>query len=72
MLYFNSAFVLLVNIPIGIASSAVRLKNCVITVGIKKCKLTIKKKGKKSMTKLLNIIEVLIFQNLIDSYTIMS
>ena len=48
MLYFNSAFVLLVNIPIGIASSSVRLKNCVITVGIKKYKLTIKKKEKKA------------------------
>ena len=31
-----SAFALLDGIPIGIASSAVRLKNCVITTGIKK------------------------------------
>ena len=36
----------LVGIPIGIAGSAVELKICTITPGIKKYKLLIKKKGK--------------------------
>ena len=39
-----SAFVSLVGISIGITSSAVGLKICVITAGIKKYKLMIKKK----------------------------
>ena len=69
MLYFNSAFVLLV---IGIASSAVRLKNCVMTVGIKKYKLTIKKKGKKhdKTVKYLNFSEFdwLIYNNVLKEY----
>ena len=42
-----SAFASLVGIPIGITSSAIGLKICVITVGIKKCKSIIKKKKKK-------------------------
>ena len=42
-----SAFAFLVNIPIGIASSTIGLKICVITAGIKKYKSIIKKKRKK-------------------------
>ena len=42
-----SAFASLVGIPIGITSSAIGLKICVITVGIKKCKSMFKKKKKK-------------------------
>ena len=39
-----SAFAPLVGIPIGIASSTIGLKICVITAGIKKYKSIIKKK----------------------------
>ena len=39
-----SAFVSLVDIPIGIMSSAIGLKFCLITAGIKKYKSIIKKK----------------------------
>ena len=39
-----SAFASLVGNPIGIASSAVGLKVCVIIAGIKKCKPVIKNK----------------------------
>ena len=42
------AFTSLVGIPIGITISAIELKTCVITVGIKKCKSIIKEKGKKA------------------------
>ena len=42
-----SAFASLVGIPIGITSSAIGLKICAITAGIKKYKLIIKKKKKK-------------------------
>ena len=42
-----SAFASLVGIPIGIATSAVGLKICVITAEIKKYKSIIKKKKKK-------------------------
>ena len=45
-----SAFASLVGIYIGIASSAIGFKICVITAGIKKCKAIIKKKG-RSMIK---------------------
>ena len=67
-----SAFASLVGIPIGIASSTIGLKICVITIGIKKYKLIIKKKRKKhdkivlSLNSKLNSIEVLISQALID------
>ena len=67
-----SAFSSLVGIPIGIASSTIGLKICVITIGIKKYKLIIKKKRKKhdkivlSLKSKLNSIEVLISQALID------
>ena len=45
-----SAFASLIGIPIGITSSAIGLKICAITAGIKKYKSIIKKK-KKSMIK---------------------
>ena len=44
-----SAFTSLVGIPIGITSSAIGLKICVITVGWKKYKSIIKKKEKSKM-----------------------
>ena len=68
-----SAFASLVGIPIGIASSIIGLKICVINAGIKKYKSVIKKKRKKHDKILLlaksklNYIEVLIFKALIDS-----
>ena len=43
-----SAFVCLVGIPTGITSSAIGLKICVITAGIKKYKSIIKKKEVKT------------------------
>ena len=63
----------LVGIPIGITSSAIGLKICAITAGIKKYKSIIKKKKKKHdkivllAKSKLNSIEVLIFKALIDS-----
>ena len=45
-----SAFASLLVIPIGITSSAIRLKICAITVGIKKYESEIKKR-KRSMMK---------------------
>ena len=68
-----SAFSSLIGIPIGITSSAIRFKICIITVGIKKYKLIIKKKKKKHdkivflAKSKLNSIEVLISKALIDS-----
>ena len=68
-----SAFASLVGIPVRITSSAIGLKICVITVGIKKCKLINEKNEKKhhkiiSLGKLkLNSIEFLISKALIDS-----
>ena len=68
-----SAFASLVQIPIGITSSAIELKICVITAEIKKHK-SINKKNKKENDKIislakskLNSIEVLISKALIDS-----
>ena len=67
------AFVSLVDIPAGITSSALGLKICVITAGIKKYKSIIKKKKKKHdkivllAKSKLNSIEVLISKALIDS-----
>ena len=46
-----SAFALLVGVPIGTASSAVGLKVCAITAGIKKYKSIIKRKRKKILPK---------------------
>ena len=43
----KSTFASLVGIPISITSSAVGLKFCVITSGIKKCKSIIKRKRRK-------------------------
>ena len=68
-----SAFTSLVGIPVGIARSAIGLKGCVITAGIKKCQSMIKKKKKKHdkivllAKSKLNSIEVLISKALIDS-----
>ena len=68
-----SAFASLVGIPIGITSSAIGLKICAITAGIKKYKSIIKKKKKKHdkivllAKSKLNSIEVLISKALIDS-----
>ena len=44
-----SAFASLAGIPIGIASSGVGLKICVVTPGIKKYKSIIKKKAKSTI-----------------------
>ena len=46
-----SAFASLLGIPIGIMSSAVRLKICAITEGIKKYKSIIKEKTEKKKKK---------------------
>ena len=43
-----SAFASLVGVPVGIADSAVGLKICAITAGIKKYRSIIKKKKKKT------------------------
>ena len=70
---FFSAFTSLFDIPIRIATSAIGLKICVITAGIKKYKSIIKKKKKKHdkivllAKSKLNSIEVLISKALIDS-----
>ena len=69
-----TVFASLVAIPIGITSSAVRLKICAITAGIKKFKSIIKKKKKKHDkivllgTDKLNTIEVLSSKALFGSY----
>ena len=63
----------MLGIPIGIMSSAIGLKNCVITAGIKNYNAIIKKKQKKHDKIVLipkaklNSIEVLISKALIDS-----
>ena len=68
-----SAFVSLLGIPIGITNSAIGLKICPITLGIKKFKSIIKKKKKKHdkivllAKSKLNSIEVVISKDLIDS-----
>ena len=68
-----SPFASLVGISIGIRSSAIGVKICVITVGIKKYKSITKKKRKKHdkivllAKSKLNSIEVLISKALIDS-----
>ena len=70
-----STFSSLVGIPIGITGSAMGLKTCAITAGVKKYKSIIKKKKKKHdkielLAKVkLNSIEVLISKALIDSVT---
>ena len=68
-----STFASLLGIPIGIGSSAIELKICVITAGIKKYKSIIKKKKKKHdkivllAKSQLNRMEVLISKALTDS-----
>ena len=66
-----SVFPSLVAIPIGIRSSAIGLKICAITAGIKNYKPIIKKKKHDKIVLLaksnLNSIEVLISKVLIDS-----
>ena len=68
-----SAFASLLGLPIGIASSAIELKTCAITAGIKRYKSIIKKNKKKhdKIVLLANskfyIIEGLISTVLIDS-----
>ena len=68
-----SAFAPLLGILIGISSSAIGLKICTITAGIKKYKSMIKKKKKKHdkvvllAKSKLNTIEDLISKTLIDS-----
>ena len=68
-----SDFTSLVAIPIGISSSTIGLKICVITTGIEKYKSKIKKKKNKHdrivliAKRKLNSIEVLIAKALIDS-----
>ena len=71
-----SEFASLVSVPVGITSSAVGIKLCGITAGIKEYK-SIEKKKKKQHNKIvllgkdmLNTIEVLISKALIDSYII--
>ena len=68
------AFVSLVGVPVGIASSPLGLKICAITAEIKECKSIIKKK-KKTDNKIvllartkLDTIQVLICKALIDLY----
>ena len=69
-----SAFTSLVCVPVGITSSAIGIKFCAITEGIKKYKWIIKKKQKRYDKTLLlrkdklNTIEFLISKALIDSY----
>ena len=66
-------FVSLIGILIGCTSSAIALKICAITAGIKKYKSIIKKKKKKHdkivllAKSKLSGIEVLIYKTLIDS-----
>ena len=72
-----SAFASLLGLPIGITSSAIELKTCAITAGIKRYKSTIKKNKKKhdKIVLLANskfyIIEGLISTVLIDSVLVM-
>ena len=67
----TSDFASLIGIPIRITSSAIGLKICTITAGIKKYKSIIKKKKYDKIVLLakskLNSIEVLISKALIDS-----
>ena len=70
---FISTFTSLVGIPIGITSSAIRLKICVLITGIKKYKSIIKKKKEENdkigllAKSKMNNIEFLISNALIDS-----
>ena len=74
MRFIISAFASLVAIPIGITSSTIEIKICIITAGIKNNKSVVKKKKKKHNKIVLlekdklNTIEVLISKALINSY----
>ena len=74
LLVSTSAFASFLGIPKGITTSAIGLKTCAITVGIKKYKSIIKKKKKKHNKIVLlgkikvNSIEVLISKVLVDLY----
>ena len=68
------AFASLVCVPVGISSSAVGIKLCAITAGIKKCNSIIRKKKKKKHDRIvllgkpeLDTFEILLFKALIDS-----
>ena len=67
-----SAFPSLVSVPVGITSSAIGIKVCAITAGIKKYKPMIKKKKHDKIVLLgkdkLNTNKVLISKALIGSY----
>ena len=66
-----SALASLIGVPIGVTNSAISLKICAITTGMKNCKsiINIKKKKKKhdKAKSQLNRIEVLISKALVDS-----
>ena len=66
-----SAFASLLDIPVGNMSSAIGLKSCAITAGIKKNKTTIKKKERDKIVLLaklkFNSIKLLIYEDLINS-----
>ena len=67
-----SAFALLICVPVGITSFAVRIKICAITAEIKNYKLIINKKKHDKIVLLgkvkLNTIKVLISKTLLESY----
>ena len=69
-----SAFASLISVPVDIVSSAVGLKTCAITEGIKKYKSIIKERGKKHDKIVLlgkaklDIIKVILSKTLINSY----
>ena len=63
-----SVFTWLVCALVGTASSAVGMKICAITAGIKNYKSVIKKKKKKHDKAKLDTMEVLIYKSLINSY----
>ena len=69
----NSLFTSLIGIPVGITISAIGLKICAITAGIKKHKSIIKKNKKKHEKIVLlakyklSSIEILHYKTLIDS-----
>ena len=73
-LCFNFCICFISLCPVGITSSAVGLKICAITAGIKKYKSIIKKKNKKHDEIVLlekaksNAIEILISKSLIDAF----
>ena len=70
------SFASLVCVPVDITNSAVRIKICAITAGIKRYKSIIKKKKKKYDKIMLlgqytlNTIEVVVSKALIDSHII--